>query len=137
MKSIYMKTMIMNMLMIKINLIEVNNMKIIDLLNKIANGEDVPKKIKITVIDDRITRYYNFFYDESDQEYKDDELFPIGARLILNRILNNKVEILEEEKKIPEKLPKSVTDNAGSSKDMRLIAITLNQMIDYLKSKEE
>ena len=112
-------------------------MKVIDLLNKIANGEDVPKKIKITVIDDRITRYYNFFYDKSDQEYKDDELFPIGARLILNRILNNKVEILEEEKKIPEKLPKSVTDNAGSSKDMRLIAITLNQMIDYLKSKEE
>lgn len=79
-------------------------MKIIDLLNKIANGEEVPKKIRITDIDDRITKHYNFFYDEDDQEYKDDELFPIGARLILNRVLNNKVEILDEEKKIPEKL---------------------------------
>lgn len=46
----------------------------------------------------------------------------------------DEVEILEE-KKIPEKLPKSVTDNACSSKDMRLIAITINQLIDYLKSK--
>lgn len=42
-----------------------------------------------------------------------------------------------EEKKIPEKLPKTVTDNACSSKDMRLIAITINQLIDYLKSKGE
>ena len=45
--------------------------------------------------------------------------------------------LVEEEKKIPEKLPKSVTDNTGSSKDMRLIAITLNEIIDYLKNKGE
>lgn len=77
-------------------------MKIIDLLNKIANGEEVPKKIRITDIDDRITRHYNFFYDEDEQEYKDDELFPLGARLILDRVLNKKVEILDkiEERKI-------------------------------------
>ncbi len=55
-------------------------------------------------------------------------------------ILDDAVEIIEEkedkeEKKIPEKLPKSVTDNAGSSKDMRLIATTINQLIDYIKSK--
>ena len=49
-------------------------MKVIDLLNKIANGEEVPKKIRITDVDDRITRHYIFFYDEDEQEYKDDEL---------------------------------------------------------------
>lgn len=78
-------------------------MKVIDLLNKIANGEEVPKKIRITDVDDRITRHYIFFYDEDDQEYKDDELFPLGARLILDRVLNKKVEVLdlsEEQKKI-------------------------------------
>ena len=31
-------------------------MKVIDLLNKIAKGEEVPKKIRITILDDRITR---------------------------------------------------------------------------------
>ena len=77
-------------------------MKIIDLLNKIAKGEEVPKKIRITILDDRITREYNFFYDEDDQEYKDDELFPLGARIILERALNEKVEIIEEEKDIQE-----------------------------------
>ena len=78
-------------------------MKVIDLLNKIANGEEVPKKIRITDVDDRITRHYIFFYDEDEQEYKDDELFPLGARLILDRVLNKKVEVLdllEEQKKI-------------------------------------
>lgn len=78
-------------------------MKIIDLLNKIANGEEVPKKIRITDVDDRITRHYIFFYDEDDQEYKDNELFPLGARLILDRVLNKKVEVLDllkEPKKI-------------------------------------
>ena len=74
-------------------------MKVIDLLNKIANGEEVPNKIRITILDDRITRKYNFFYDEDDQEYKDDELFPLGARLILERVLNEKVEITEEKPK--------------------------------------
>ena len=69
-------------------------MKLIDLLNKIANGEEVPKKIRITILDDRITRKYNFFYDEDDQEYKDDELFPLGDRIILERVLNEKVEII-------------------------------------------
>lgn len=117
-------------------------MKVIDLLNKIANGEDVPKKIKITVIEDRITRYYNFFYDESDQEYKDDELFPIGARLILNRVLNNKVEILEEEKKIPKKLDVLVKimslDKIGAlTNEIGEIQRRFNQLIDYLKSKGE
>ena len=82
-----------------------NKIRVIDLLNKIANGEEVPKKIRITDINDRITIHYNFFYDEDDQEYKDDELFPLGARLILDRVLNKKVEILDkiEEKKIPKK----------------------------------
>ena len=74
-------------------------MKIIDLLNKLANGEEVPKKIRITILDDRITRKYNFFYDEDYQEYKDDELFTLGARIILERVLNEKVEIIEEEPK--------------------------------------
>ena len=116
-------------------------MKIIDLLNKIANGEEVPKKIRITDIDDRITRHYNFFYDEDDQEYKDDELLPLGARLILDRVLNKIVEILEEEKKIPEKLEiLQFSDLIDMSNDeiMQVIKdqrFKINEIIDYLESK--
>ena len=81
-------------------------MKVIDLLNKIANGEEVPKEIRITILEDGITRKYNFFYDEDDQEYKDDELFPLGVRLILERVLNEKVEIIEEAYKEIDRLNK-------------------------------
>ena len=121
-------------------------MKIIDLLNMISKGEEVPKKIRITDIDDRITRHYNFFYDEDDQEYKDDELFPLGARLILDRVLNKKVEILdkiEEEKKIPEKLNYVHPDISCSYNESELLLRIeankdkINSIIDYLKSKGE
>jgi hypothetical protein len=109
-------------------------MKIIDLLNKIANGEKVPKKIRITDIDDRITKHYNFFYDEDEQEYKDDELFPLGARLILDRVLNEKVEIIEEpqEHKIPEKLRASDYKEVQSQFDLDVIS-RINEILDYLE----
>ena len=114
-------------------------MKVIDLLNKIANGEEVPKKIRITDIDDRITKHYNFFYDEDDQEYKDDELFPLGTRLILDRVLNKKVEILEEEKKIPEKLDKYADVSGdlacGWTFGEEKLKDKINEIIDCLNSK--
>ena len=65
-------------------------------------------------------------------------------------ILNDEVEILEEEKKIPEKLkieqdtPSSnyyIRNENGTkcslTKHSKMIADTLNQVIDYLKSKGE
>lgn len=117
-------------------------MKIIDLLNKIAKGEEVPKKIRITDIDDRITKHYNFFYDEDEREYKDDDLFPLGARLILDRVLNYEVEIIEENKKI-EKIKYYddsiawVIDGAGQLSDIDKIAIDkINELIDKVKSLE-
>ena len=125
-------------------------MKVIDLLNKIANGEEVPKKIRITDIDDRITKHYNFFYDEDEQEYKDDELFPLGARLILDRVLNKKVEIIEEhneepqEHKIPEKLKlyklsDNYSANISTLQDFnnKNIQITINEILDYLEGQIE
>lgn len=110
-------------------------MKIIDLLNKIANGEEVPKKIRITDIEDRITIHYNFFYDEDGQEYKDDELFPLGARLILDRVLNKKVEILdkiEDNKKI-----EKIKDKYCSQISKVELAQKINEIIDKLNEEEE
>ena len=119
--------------------------KIIDLLNKIANGEEVPKKIRITDVDDRITRHYIFFYDEDDQEYKDNELFPLGARLILDRVLNKKVEVLDllkEPKKI-EKWGEGALEEMEKCTDytledlqkyIRILAETQNELIDEINN---
>ena len=63
--------------------------KIINLLNKIANGEEVPKKIKYNMYDEG----YNIFtYCEEDKEYVNDYDF-LSVR---NHHLNDKVEIIED-----------------------------------------
>ena len=67
-------------------------MKVIDLLNRIANGEEVPKKIK----------YHNRIYIKRSDCYNyilkngnfDDELKVIVG------CLNDEIEIIEEDKKI-------------------------------------
>ena len=103
-------------------------MKIIDLLNKIANGEEVPKKIKIK---DEI-----WIYDEIDYRASDDRgyLFEVHTRTNCQD-LNEKVEILEEEKKIPEKL--NISNFPKHNNSLKKTAIKLNEIIDYLKSKGE
>lgn len=73
--------------------------KIIDLLNKIANGEEVPKKIKWENIIYAYSEYDKDYleYPFSDEEYK--SLFDMRNN-ILTQFLNDEVEIIEEPKKI-------------------------------------
>jgi len=65
-------------------------MKIIDLLNKIANGEDVPKRIK----------YINSIweYDEETKDYIHDDLWLIYSMNSIG-LTEREVEIIEEETK--------------------------------------
>ena len=110
-------------------------MKVIDLLNKIANGEEVPKKIKF-----------------DNKEYENEPCYMLyeatGERseLQFKKFLNDEVEIIEEEKKIPEKLDVISWDKCihGVTHKEKELAIEinktqelLNQVIDYLKSKGE
>jgi hypothetical protein len=103
-------------------------MKVIDLLNKIANGEEVPKKVKITTgtLKDEYRIWvwegcwYVYELDGKDVFICTDELE-----------LNDEVEILEE-KKIPEKLNKN-----HFHKRQRQLANKINEIIDYLKNKGE
>lgn len=70
--------------------------KIIDLLNKVANGEEIPQEIKYK----NVTRYF----DEYDQDYKNDEkgtelylfhtVLASGTGELLKRRLNDEVEII-------------------------------------------
>lgn len=121
-------------------------MKIIDLLNKIVNDEEIPNKIKYcrTI----------FYYDDNSRDYISiSNEFNSGGISICKYIfggnLNDEVEIIEEENKIPEKLKwneKSqhnvVTDNTKKTLEHLLsrseqLKKSINEIIDYLKSKGE
>ena len=71
-------------------------MKVIDLLNKIVNDEEVPKKIKyeggIWEYDSSVQDYMN--------EYGNEYLFANMFGMKTERALNNTIEIIEEPKKI-------------------------------------
>lgn len=108
-------------------------MKIIDLLNRIAKGEEVPKKIK---------------YDNQVFEYREDMLDYYCYDYDLNlmgyqKVLNEKVEILEEEKKTPEKICTNRIINTHDILEFEMIqnkinaeyTYVINSIIDYLKSK--
>ena len=99
-------------------------MRVIDILNKIANGEEVPEKIKV---DDK---YY--CYDETDSaefyRYRtilEDELLTDYANL------NDEVEIIEEDKKI-EKLTASSTNMFNQA-----LVDKINEIIDYLNKENK
>ena len=103
-------------------------MKIIELLNKIANGEEVPKRIK----------YINSIweYDKETKDYFNDDLWLIYSMNSIG-LTERKVEILEEEKKIPEKISLNYADDRKPEEVYEYLRCSYNQLIDYLKSKGE
>ena len=104
-------------------------MKIIDLLNKIANGEEVPKKIKYN------NKIWN--YKEGIMEYISDDTCFTLSNFEFDE-LNKEIEIIEEEKKIPEKIQKDDFEGINEEEPKLWIAIRkINEIIDYLKSKGE
>ena len=98
-------------------------MKVIDLLNKIANGEEVPKRIY----------YFNREFYLKENTYFGDTFTLM--HYIQEEDLNDEVEIIEEEKKIPEKL--NISNFPKHNNSLKKTAIKLNEVIDYLKSKGE
>ena len=91
---------------------------IYELLGMIKNGK-APKKIKY----DNIIFEYDGVYYMAEHTYLDDYCD-------LSRVLNDKVEILEEEKKIPEKLDIS---NFPRHNSLKKTAIKVNEVIHYLQ----
>ena len=118
--------------------------KIIDLLNKNANGEEMPKKIKYNIFELKRTMSNNLLRMYVDE---DGMFFPESYNGLT---LNDTVEILEEEKKIPEKL-KIEQDTSNSNfyiknefgtkcyltKHSKILADKINEILDYLKSKDK
>ena len=93
-------------------------MKVIDLLNKIVNGEEAPKKIK----------YRERIFDYDDIDYFNTDIGYLFERYTLLEILNDEIEILEE-KKI-EKI--NVWYEYDGKNDKELVKIMLDELKDKI-----
>ena len=113
--------------------------KIIDLLNKVANGEEVPKTIRA---------YYGNVHDD----YKYDEILKwyitLDDTTVLNAIdkLNMKVEILEDNTEEIEELekeqeaianPKTMMQEIRFYYDSNKMGDKINEIIRYIKRKDK
>ena len=123
---------------------EESEMKIIDLLNKIANNEEIPTRIRYK--NEIYKAEYNSIFKQNYYEIEE----KYCNKLLLGEIhsvtqLNDEVEIIEEEKKIPEKFKVhsfgdkkedgSFVDSAFPTNEELMNKI--NGIIDYLQSKGE
>ena len=115
-------------------------MKVIDLLNKIANGEELPDKIFYDGNDYKLVEYGETtkLYQCLSEPY---ELFNINTDR-----LNEEVEIIEEDKKI-KKIDLSEWAEITYSEDWEMLTKDfnrnsnlfvkkINEIIDYLEEKE-
>lgn len=121
-----------------------NKIKVIELLNMISKGEEVPKKIEYEGEIYEFNKNIRGYWGGKNKD---------SFRVMVNwRYLNNEVEILEEEKKIPEKLDHLIGYDIRQFDDLKeyveittndlfgkvnKIIDTLNQVLDYLNSKGE
>lgn len=111
-----------------------NKIKVIDLLNMISKGEEVPKKIRI----DHWS--YKFEWSEHDSNYYDkhEDIDLMSCLSMDKEELNYEVHKIEEpqEYKIPEKLNLD-TDKLRGKETPRtidyLIEDKINEIIDYLE----
>lgn len=106
-------------------------MKIIDLLNKIANGEEVPEKIKV--------QGYIWTYEENFKQYKNEDFRELVKALLgyysegscclsLYGALNCEVELIEEQQDIDIQELKELTCEEGDYKTR-----TINEIIEAVK----
>ena len=128
-------------------------MKIIDILNKIANEEEVPKKIK--------TRTMTYIYDEFAKDYVEESQEDVlksetritndiyyeyylfrklgsGRYMCISQQLNYEVELIGEDKEIeiPKHIPNEVIqdlDRAICPANVKCIAHKVNELINYLQ----
>lgn len=116
-------------------------MKIIDLLNKIAKGEEVPKRIKL----DNYEFQYNKTYEQYYNKYATNLLEHISDYNYSG--LNDEVEIIEEEKKI-EKISLNIegdiiycengeTHRFNTNKQNRYLANKINELIDVINDMRD
>lgn len=114
--------------------------KIIDLFVKIANKENVPKKLLYKYKNKDFYGEYLLEWSDKHKTYfyvsdNDGESYPITGLLAANFWnLNDELEILEEKTILPNKIDFSRAETQKEKN--KLIKDTINQIIDYLKKEK-
>lgn len=107
-----------------------NKIRIIDLLNKIANNEETPNKIRFN------GEYY--IYNTSYDDYKSPSTWLLkNNNDNLNCFLNDEIEIIEEEKEIEKLKYKSTNSHIEDTKEIIKKVNELIDVINELKSGKD
>ena len=100
-------------------------MKLIDLLNKIVKGEEIPKSFM----------YNNYIFNlGDDKRYRDQEGDYLVEHISYNfKNLNDKIQILEDKKIV------GLTNRSGENYDKKLkeIYAKINEIIDKLNKEDK
>lgn len=107
-------------------------MKVIDLLNKIANGEEVPKKIKYK---DKI-----FIYCSNTRKYYNENI-DLFLEFYSGELLNDEVEIIEEQEEIDiqsiEEIKDIFIENSTCGEDVKYLARKYNEILKWAKQLDK
>ena len=118
-------------------------MKVIDLLNKIANGEEVPEKIKYDTKEmkyDHNKQDYLGYYSNGNGEWLFQYLFDRCRNT--EHFINDEVEVIEEDKKIRKITMRASmvgsVENKIENLDINQMAIEdkINEIIDKINKGE-
>lgn len=109
-----------------------NKIRIIDLLNKIANGEEVPKKIKV------FRRTFKWILDDYISSEEDCEGISIH-KFIFSPLLNDEVEIIEEDKEIEKlnNIPINYADDRTPEEVYEYLRCTINNLANVINTSNE
>lgn len=110
-------------------MLKMNKIRVIDLLNKIANGEEVPKKIKYDAKEmeyDHNKQDYLGYYSNGNGEWLFQYLFDRCRNT--EHFINDEVKVIEE----PKKMEKYYNFLDTSSKDMKSLRSRVNELTDSI-----
>ena len=113
--------------------------RVIDLLNKIANGEEVPYKVKYNGI--------IFTYNSSNKQglkyvdlNKENEVFYRYLTGVVNKV-TDEVEIIEEQEEIDIQSIEDIKDiyieNASCGEDVKYLARKYNEILKWAKQLDK
>ena len=108
-------------------------MKVIDLLNKIANGEEVPEKIKVGNIIYIYESWEHFYYTDNEER---EDLLVKGKDYSTIDFLNWNVKLIEDEPIDIDKIEKVSIANTSykpTPQDMKFIAGKFNELVQAVK----
>ena len=108
-------------------------MKVIDLLNKMANGEEVPEKIKVGNIIYIYESWEHFYYTDNEER---EDLLVRGKDYSSIDFLNWNVELIEDEIDI-DGIEELTDESKGTAGEFNAIKNKINELVQAVKQLDK